>query len=203
MRNSELDADREQLETDATARGDVQLVRISAFIRTDPRPLWQFVIRWGCDPDHDLRIAVACCLLEHLLESHFEFCFSDMSTLAERDRFFATTVQSCWPTLPADENLKVRVLAEYLKSLWGQRLDDLVPDDEPHGTFHDAFLWNIRSDRAVGTWACEVELCTGDPDAADVAERDRRRTGLLTLNGIRVVEAAPRPDRRPHSPDRC
>lgn len=162
------------------------VIRISEFIPTDPTPVWQFVRRWGCDPDSDLRMAVACCLLEHLLESHFDLCFSDVSTLARRDRLFATTVQACWSTLNAVQTLEFRALSEHLGSLWGQQLHDLIPDDEPHGTFRDAFLSDVRMDSAAGTWASAVDVCVGDPDAAHVAARDRRRPGRLTLNGLRV-----------------
>jgi hypothetical protein len=162
------------------------MIRISEFIRTDPEPVWQFVTRWGGDPDGDLRMAVACGVLEHLLEDHFAFCFPVMSDLARRDRLFATTVQSCWSTLTAEQKQEFRALGAHLETLWGQRLDDLVPDDEPHGTFHDAFLSDIQVDSTAGTWACAVDLCVGDPDGADVAARDHRRPGVLTLNGLRV-----------------
>ncbi len=131
-------------------------------------------------------MAVACCVLEHLLENHFAFCFPVMSDLAGRDRLFATTVDSCWSTLTAEQNLQFQALREHLTSQWGQRLDDLVPDDEPHGTFRDAFVSDIRTDSVAGTWACAVEVCVGDPDAADGAARDLRRPGRLTLDGLRV-----------------
>jgi hypothetical protein len=162
------------------------VIRISEFIESDPQPVWEFVSRWGSDADHDVRMAVATCLLEHLLESRFEFCFADMASLAQRDRLFAATVRGCWSTLDAEQQGKLQQLREKLDWLWGQQLDHLVPDDEPCGTFHDAVLSETRTDSARRIWTCAVDLCVGDPDAPDCAISDRRRPGLLTLKGLRL-----------------
>jgi hypothetical protein len=48
------------------------IIAIGDFAETDPEPIWAFVVRWGNHADEDLRTAVATCLLEHLLEYHFD-----------------------------------------------------------------------------------------------------------------------------------
>jgi hypothetical protein len=52
------------------------IIRVGEFVQSDPEPVWQFVRRWAGHPQEDLRDAIATCLLEHLLEYHFETYFS-------------------------------------------------------------------------------------------------------------------------------
>lgn len=72
------------------------IIEISEFIPVDPDPIWSFVARWGGHPDEDLRAAIATCLLEHLLEHHFDLIFPRVEHLARSNRFFAETVGMCW-----------------------------------------------------------------------------------------------------------
>lgn len=71
------------------------IIAIGDFVETDPEPIWQFVECWGCCADEDLRAAVATCLLEHLLEHHFELIFPRVEGLAGRDRHFLDTFKGC------------------------------------------------------------------------------------------------------------
>ena len=47
------------------------IIEIGDFIKSEPEAVWSFIARWGGHPQDDLRDAIACCLLEHLLEFHF------------------------------------------------------------------------------------------------------------------------------------
>jgi hypothetical protein len=58
--------------------------------------MWSFVLRWGCSEDEDLRMAIATCVLEHLLEHHFDTFISRVEETARANRLFAETVSSCW-----------------------------------------------------------------------------------------------------------
>ena len=69
---------------------------MSEFIQTDPEPVWSFASRWGSSPDEDLRMAIATCILEHLLEHHFDDFISRVELAAHADSFFADTVSQCW-----------------------------------------------------------------------------------------------------------
>jgi hypothetical protein len=72
------------------------IIAIADFVESDPEPLWSFVERWGTHPDEDLRMAIACCLLEHLLEYHFDLIFPRMEQLARSNPCFAKVVGWCW-----------------------------------------------------------------------------------------------------------
>jgi hypothetical protein len=61
----------------AAAEGDIDprwqaIIAVGECIEDDPEPIWPFVRRWGSTEDEDLRMAIATCLLEHLLEHHFD-----------------------------------------------------------------------------------------------------------------------------------
>ena len=73
-----------------------RVIEIGTYIESDPEPIWEFVARWGTHQDEDLRLAIATCLLEHLLEHHFELVFPRVEPLALSNARFADTFSSCW-----------------------------------------------------------------------------------------------------------
>jgi hypothetical protein len=73
------------------------IIRVGTFIESHPEPVWEFARRWGKHAQADLRAAVATCLLEHLLEHHFETLFPRVRREALASVRFADTVASCWP----------------------------------------------------------------------------------------------------------
>ena len=72
------------------------LIRIGEFIESDPEPVWAFVRRWGSVEDEDLRGGVASCLLEHLLECHFEAMMPRVEAAVRSDPVFARCFLMCW-----------------------------------------------------------------------------------------------------------
>ncbi len=72
------------------------IIEIAEFIRTSRDEVWNFTARWGCSDDPDLQSAVATCLLEHLLEEHFEALFPRVEELATASPQFAVTLRQCW-----------------------------------------------------------------------------------------------------------
>jgi hypothetical protein len=66
------------------------------FIRSHPEEIGLFVLRWGKHPQTDLRDAVACCLLEHLLEYHFTLLFPRVVIAARASPRFADTLRRCY-----------------------------------------------------------------------------------------------------------
>jgi hypothetical protein len=85
------------------------------FEESDPEPLWQFARRWGASDDPDLRTAVATCLLEHLLEYHFEALFPRVEAAVRADVRFADCFVQCWPFGATEEPQNLRRF-EALKS---------------------------------------------------------------------------------------
>jgi len=72
------------------------ILDISNYVETQPEAVWQFAHRWGKHAQADLRMAVATCLLEHLLEHHFELLFPRVRRAALESPRFANTFGSCW-----------------------------------------------------------------------------------------------------------
>lgn len=72
------------------------VIAVGEHVESDPEPVWTFVERWGTHPDDDLRSAIATCILEHLLEYHFDLIFPRMEQLAKSNPVFARTVANCW-----------------------------------------------------------------------------------------------------------
>ena len=72
------------------------VIAVAEFIETDPEGVWPFILRWGSSEDGDLRMAIATCALEHLLEYHFDAFISRVEATARENHLFAETVTSCW-----------------------------------------------------------------------------------------------------------
>jgi hypothetical protein len=72
------------------------IIAVAEFIEVSPEPIWQFIRRWGPSRDEDLQDAVATCLLEHLLEHHFDAYFERVAALARAERSFASVFLRCW-----------------------------------------------------------------------------------------------------------
>jgi hypothetical protein len=72
------------------------IIAVGEFVDSEPEAVWRFTRRWGSHRNQDLRAAIATCLLEHLLEHHFDLLFPRVERLARSDRRFADTVRRCW-----------------------------------------------------------------------------------------------------------
>jgi hypothetical protein len=63
-------------------------------------------------------------------------------------------------------------------------LDSLLLAEEPHGTFHDGQLRQLRADYLDAHYVLEFDLCVGDPDDVEKAARERLRPGHLRFTGV-------------------
>src|SRR5262249_54455661 len=79
------------------------IIKVGEFIESDPEAVWRFICRWGGHPQEDLRDAVATCLLEHLLEYHFDIYFPQVEQIALADPLFGDTFLRCWQFGQAEE----------------------------------------------------------------------------------------------------
>jgi len=94
------------------------VISVAEFSEDHPLVVWDFVSRWGCSGDQDLRSAIATCALEHLLEHHFELIFPKAEALASENQQFADTVGRCWTFELGDVSpnaLRLRELQETLR----------------------------------------------------------------------------------------
>jgi len=72
------------------------IIHADAFIKAQPDRGWKFAHRWGKHAQGDLRAAVANCLLEHLMEHHFDLLFPRIRRAALESPRFADTFGRCW-----------------------------------------------------------------------------------------------------------
>src|SRR6267143_4887931 len=71
------------------------IIDLGEYVESNPEEVWAFVAHWGGHRDEDLRSAIATCLLEHLLEHHFDTYLPEVEQAATADRLFASMVQVC------------------------------------------------------------------------------------------------------------
>jgi hypothetical protein len=72
------------------------IINVGEFIQSNPEEVWSFIARWGIHEDEDLRSAISTCLLEHILQCHFELVFHRVESLAKKSSLFASTLSTCW-----------------------------------------------------------------------------------------------------------
>ena len=71
------------------------IIEVEEFLPSNPNEIWPFIRRWGSHEDDDLRAAIATCLLEHLLEDHFEIFFTKVEQAVKDSPLFADTFLRC------------------------------------------------------------------------------------------------------------
>ena len=71
------------------------IIAVAEFIETEPEAVWSFAKKWGAHPDDDLRMAISTCVLEHLLEHHFDVFISQVEEAAKADPLFAKMLTNC------------------------------------------------------------------------------------------------------------
>ncbi len=66
-------------------------------IAVKPWDVWRLVLRHGASDDEDLRTAVATCMLEHLLEDHFDTFFPLLEAQIRGGNYaLGDTLRRCW-----------------------------------------------------------------------------------------------------------
>ncbi|MGA2679897.1 MAG: hypothetical protein ABSF37_11455 [Sedimentisphaerales bacterium] len=72
------------------------LVVISELVEMQPDLVWDVVSKYGNSNDADMRMAIACVLLEHLIEYDFDTYFTKVRELIHKGRYkFIDTLESC------------------------------------------------------------------------------------------------------------
>lgn len=87
--------DRELASRSERARWQATIA-LGEFAESDPEHIWPLVLKHGSRRHVDARMAIATCVLEHLLEHHFDAFFSRIADAARDNRWFANTTSSCW-----------------------------------------------------------------------------------------------------------
>jgi hypothetical protein len=100
------------------------VIHVGYFVEEEPEAIWPFVLKWGSHEDEDVRAAIATCLLEHLLEHHFDLLFPRVEEAARANIWFAKTTAQCWKFGQAKE--PERALR------FDRLLTDLADNSGPH-----------------------------------------------------------------------
>jgi hypothetical protein len=72
------------------------IIAVGNFVESEPEAVWGFVQRWGRHANPDLRAAIATCLLEHLLEHHFDLIFPCVEHEVSTSKRFGDTLSRCF-----------------------------------------------------------------------------------------------------------
>ncbi len=97
------------------------ILAIGNYVEDRPHDVWQFVRRWGTHPSEDVRRAIASCLLERLLENHFDLIFPFVENTSIRSKRFAGTFRSCTEfkrLLEPERQTKVAHLDKKIRKRW-------------------------------------------------------------------------------------
>ena len=98
---------------------------LGAFSETDPEAIWPLTVKYGSCANEDTRVAVATCVLEHILEYHFGAYFGRVQHLMQQgDSAFADTYIRCWQfgqaKVPGNSE-KFKSLTRQAERLWQSR----------------------------------------------------------------------------------
>jgi hypothetical protein len=67
------------------------------YAESHPEQLWSLVLKWGTVPNRNIRVDVACFILEHILQYHFVPYFDRAVAYIEQgNRRFAYTLACCY-----------------------------------------------------------------------------------------------------------
>ncbi len=72
-----------------------RIIAIEEFIQTNPEEVWNFIKKWGAHEQEDIRMAIATCLLEHMLEHHYKLIFPKLENEIKENYLFFDTLSRC------------------------------------------------------------------------------------------------------------
>lgn len=72
-------------------------IALSHVAASDPEIAWPLVIRHGSRRHADVRMAIGVCVLEDILETHFDAFFPRVAATARSNRWFRDSFSSCRP----------------------------------------------------------------------------------------------------------
>jgi len=71
-------------------------IALGEIAESDPESVWTLVVSHGSRRHGDVRMAIATCVLEHLLEHHFDAFFPRVAAAAKSSRLFSDTFSHCY-----------------------------------------------------------------------------------------------------------
>ena len=71
------------------------IIAVGEYIEEQPELIWRFIYKWGESSDEDIRMAIANCLLEHLLGFHFCGYFPKVREKCRQSKVFSSAFLLC------------------------------------------------------------------------------------------------------------
>ena len=72
------------------------IIAVGEFIESDPVSVCDFALKWARRRGRDLQAAIHCCLIEHLLEDHFDLVMPRMRDAALKNARVAEQFIGVW-----------------------------------------------------------------------------------------------------------
>jgi hypothetical protein len=113
--------DLTQIEKDLNSRDENKrwqaAIKLGELSESRPAIIWPLVVKYGSHRNSDVRMAIATCVLEHILEYHFTPYFRKVKKIVSSgNQKFADTVKSCWKfgesELPANSRKLDRLIEQ-------------------------------------------------------------------------------------------
>lgn len=99
-------------------------ILVGEFSECHPEMVWPVVLRWGSSRRADTRMAVACCILEHLLEHHFILYFDRAATAVHQgNTLLGDTLSSCWEFGQSKRANHTRRFRAFVRTIRNRRAD--------------------------------------------------------------------------------
>lgn len=77
---------------------------LGEYAKTDPDAIWPLVVKHASGANPEVRSAIATCVLEHVLEHHFDRYFPLVEAIVRSgNRCFAEAFKTCWKFGHAEE----------------------------------------------------------------------------------------------------
>jgi hypothetical protein len=78
-------------------------VAMGEYCESEPGSIWPLTVKYASHDHAEMRMAIASCVLEHLLEFHFDPYFGlSRDIIRSGNRAFADTFSHCWKVGEAD-----------------------------------------------------------------------------------------------------
>ena len=72
-------------------------IALGEYCKSDPKNVWPLTVKYGSSRKADTRTAIATCVLEHILEYHFDPYFDEsLKIVREGNIRFCRTLATCW-----------------------------------------------------------------------------------------------------------
>lgn len=72
-------------------------IALGCYCENDPSLIWPLVVKWGSSENDDVRAAISTCVLEHILEYHFEEYFYKLSEIVQSGNiYFRDSLKICY-----------------------------------------------------------------------------------------------------------